>query len=85
MYQNIWNVILLNFEYFQKKQYYSVYLEDLLLHFIVLISNEDYNILLEKLSNDGFIFSTIPNNDKTLITISREQIIKIANNNSKSK
>ena len=80
MYENIWNIILINFECYNNKKSYSLYLENELLYFMILVTEKDYNRLTEKLKNDGFTFSHIKEKERTLITISRDKIINYVKN-----
>lgn len=81
MYQNIWNIILINLMHNIKtknneiNQNYGMFLEDQLMQFMILISEDEYNQLVNRLKEDGFIFTYIPSNDKTLISISLDQIL----------
>ena len=81
MYQNIWNNVLINLMHNIKtknneiNQNYGMFLEDQLIQFMILITEEEYNQLINKLKEDGFTFTYIPSNDKTLISISLDQIL----------
>ncbi len=80
MYENIWNIILINFECYYNKQSFSLYLEDELIYFMILVTEKEYNKLTEKLKNDGFIFSYTKEKERTIITISRNKIINHTKN-----
>ena len=81
MYQNIWNNVLINLMHNIKtknneiNQNYGMFLEDQLIQFMILITEEEYNQLINRLKEDGFTFTYIPSNDKTLISISLDQIL----------